>query len=196
MPLLKKEPDFFPEDFFSLSPDEYPWWVAHVASRQEKVLARFLHERSIPFYLPQAEKKKKRDGRNFTSYLPLFPGYVFIRGGRDARGQALRSNVIAAAIDVIDQETLATELGQIAELQRSGAMLVPYTEIAPGDPVKITEGVFKGYIGTVVREKGTLRLLVTISLIRQSVLVDVSRDGVAPAPDPALAAGREKTARR
>jgi transcriptional antiterminator RfaH len=180
MPLLKKEPDFHPADFFELAPDESPWWVLHVASRQEKVLARFLLERDIPFYLPQAEKKTKRNGRNFTSYIPLFPGYVFLRGSREQRATALRSNVIASTLEVHDQERLAGELRQIRDLQLSGAVLVPYEEITTGDPVKLTDGVFKGYTGTVVRERGEMRLVVSISLIRRSVLVDVSRDGVAP----------------
>jgi transcriptional antiterminator RfaH len=182
MPLLKKEPDFHPAGFFELPEDGYPWWVAHVASRQEKVLARFLLERDIPFYLPQAEKKTKRNGRNFTSYIPLFPGYVFLRGNREQRAMALRSNVIASTLEVHDQEMLARELRQIRDLQTSGAVLVPYEEITTGDPVKLTDGVFKGYTGVVVRERGEMRLVVSISLIRQSVLVDVSRDGVAPVP--------------
>ncbi len=180
MPLLKKEPDFHPSDFFDLAIDAYPWWVIHVQSRQEKVLARFCAERDIPFYLPQAEKKTKRNGRNFTSYIPLFPGYVFLRGSREQRALALRSNVIASTIEVIDQELLASELRQIRDLQTSGHALIPYEEIATGDPVKLTDGIFKGYSGVVVREKGEMRLVVSISLIRRSVLVDVSRDGVAP----------------
>jgi transcriptional antiterminator RfaH len=180
MPLLKKEPDFHPPDLFELPAEEFPWWVIHVQSRQEKVLARFCLERAIPFYLPQAEKKTKRNGRNFTSYIPLFPGYVFLRGSREQRALALRSNVIASSLEVIDQELLASELRQIRDLQTSGHALVPYEEIGAGDPVKLTDGIFKGYTGVVVRERGEMRLVVSISLIRRSVLVDVSRDGVAP----------------
>jgi len=72
MPLLKREPDVFPEDLFGSECGE-PWVVAHVRSRQEKVLARHLHSVAVPHYAPQREKKVRRAGRNFTSYLPLFP---------------------------------------------------------------------------------------------------------------------------
>ena len=57
--------------------------MAHLRSRQEKLLARYLREREIPFYLPQMEKRSRRSGRTFVSYLPLFAGYVFFRGERE-----------------------------------------------------------------------------------------------------------------
>ena len=53
MPILKREPDAFPESVFEMSD---PWWVAHLKSRQEKVLARYLRERNVPFYLPQMDR--------------------------------------------------------------------------------------------------------------------------------------------
>ncbi len=93
---------------------------------------------------------------------------------------ALRSNVIASTLEVVDQEMLAGELRQIRDLQTSGAMLGQYEEITTGDPVKLTDGVFKGYAGVVGGGQDEMRLVVSISLIRRSVLVDVSRDGVAP----------------
>src|SRR5690242_9404213 len=60
MPLLKREPDVFPETLFE-SRFEAPWVVAHVRSRQEKVLARFLAPAGIPFYAPQREKRTRRN---------------------------------------------------------------------------------------------------------------------------------------
>jgi hypothetical protein len=68
---LKREPDAFPEAIFDMTD---PWWVAHLRSRQEKVLARYLREYEIPFYLPQMQKRIRRSGRTFVSYLPLFSG--------------------------------------------------------------------------------------------------------------------------
>ena len=77
MPLLKREPDSFPAAVFELPVEASPWWVAHVRSRQEKALARFLRPLAVAFYLPQGEHRTRRAGRTFVSYLPLFPGYLF-----------------------------------------------------------------------------------------------------------------------
>lgn len=79
MPILKREADLYPDDLFERAGVGRPWWVAHVRSRQEKVLARFFRDREVSHYLPQYEKLVRRSGRRFTSYLPLFPGYVFFR---------------------------------------------------------------------------------------------------------------------
>jgi hypothetical protein len=120
MPLLPKETEIFPEGIFSL-PDAPSWRVAHVRSRQEKALSRYLLQRSVPFYLPQIERSKLRSGRRFTSWLPLFPGYVFFRGASDI---VRRSDVVATLIDVPDQQRLAAELLQIRQLLPAGAFLI------------------------------------------------------------------------
>src|SRR5882672_12357736 len=110
MPILKREPDAFPETIFEM---QDPWWVAHLRSRQEKLLARYLRDHEIPFYLPQMEKRVRRKGRTLVSYLPLFTGYVFFRGGRDEKVRAMKSNVVVSVLDPADQSEIAQELEQL-----------------------------------------------------------------------------------
>src|SRR5450756_2194774 len=179
MPLLKREPDLFPQDLFDLPVEKHPWWVAHVKSRQEKALARYLQPLGIPYYLPQREQKIRRAGRNFVSYLPLFPGYLFFRGTDDDRYAAHRSNLVAQVIDVIDQPLLDAELGRLRALQESGLPLVSHPYLEPGSAVSITEGQFRGYEGIVVRAKGQLRLVVSVSLLRTSVAIEIDREALA-----------------
>jgi transcription antitermination factor NusG len=174
MPILQKESEIYPADLFEI---EAPWQVAHVRSRQEKVLARFLATHQKPFYLPQVDRVVKRDGRTFTSHLPLFSGYVFLR--RVAGAEIIwRSNVVVSILDVPDQEQLTMELRQIRSLQERGAMLTPVSDIAAGDAVRITEGAFRDYVGTVVREKGTSQLIISVTTLRKSVAVEFPRDAV------------------
>src|SRR5581483_11317320 len=107
-----------------------PWWVAHVKSRQEKLLARHLREHGVAVYLPQMEKKTRRAGRTLISYLPLFSGYVFFRGERDARLVALKSNVVVNLLEPADQDEISAELKQLRDLQLSDAELVPHPFVA------------------------------------------------------------------
>lgn len=179
MPILKREPDAFPESIFDLSG---PWWVAHLRSRQEKLLARYLRDHQIPFYLPQMEKKIRRSGRTFISYLPLFPGYVFFRGGRDEKLRALKSNVIVNLLEPSDQAEISQELKQLHELQLSDAPLKPHPYVSAGDTVLITEGAFEGYRGVVLKEKAVTRLIVSVSFIRQSVALEIDREFIRPQP--------------
>ena len=175
MPLLPKELEIFPDSIFESAE---PWRVAHVRSRHEKLLARYLLERGVAFYLPQMEKAVLREGRRRTSHVPLFAGYVFFRGDAAARQIALRSNVVANLIEVEDQDLLARELRQIRRLQLAGASLVPVEDFDAGDAVRITEGAFAGYQGTVVRSGRGDRLLVSVSLLRKAVAVEFPRQAL------------------
>jgi len=170
MPILPREAEISSEDLFDLDPVSLPWIVAHVRSRFEKSLARHLFVEKIPFYLPQVERVK-RDGRQ-SSFLPLFAGYVFLRGLSEARRVVWRSGVEPLLIEVDDQQTLTSELRQIRALQLAGASLEPVTEFVPGGTVRITEGVFRGYSGIVVNDRGQERIIVRLSLVRRQIAVE------------------------
>jgi len=176
MPLLRKESEIHPETLFALDPASHPWWVAHVRSRREKALARYLLDRGIAFYLPQIEQRVRRSGRDFVSYLPLFSGYVFFRAPKETHDVVWRSDVIANVIAVPDQNTFDRELAQIRELQKSGATLRPHVALETGDAVRITGGAFKGYTGVVMEERGVERLIVSVSLLKKAVAVEFSRE--------------------
>jgi transcription antitermination factor NusG len=177
MPVLKREVEVFPETVFGMSGR---WWVAHVRSRQEKSLARYLLQHEIAYYLPQIEKKTKRGYRTITSYLPLFPGYLFFCGFERQTSRALRSQVVVKLLAPFDQLEFENDLRQLYELQQSNARLTLYPHLRSGDSVLITEGVFAGYQGVIVRERSEGRLIVSVSFIRQSVAVEIDRDSIRP----------------
>lgn len=177
MPILKPEPEIYPQSIFEIA---QPWCVAHVRSRQEKNFARYLRQYEIAYYLPQMEKRVRRHGHTVISYLPLFSGYVFFKGGPQEAGRAVRSHLTANLLEPLDQTELAGELMQLRHLQVTQQKLVPYPYVAAGDSVAITDGVFKGFCGVVIRERGTERLVVSVSFIRRSVAVEIGRDFIKP----------------
>jgi transcription antitermination factor NusG len=180
VPILKPEVELSPSHLFELSRTEHPWWVAWARSRQEKGLARHLAGHEVGFFLPQVKKETLRAGRTFVSSLPLFPGYLFFRGPAAARLEALRSNLIVQVLPVLDQEELQRELVSLRQLQLSGAPLVTLPFLAVGDEVEVMDGPFRGWTGKVLREKGKLRLVVSITLLRQSVAAELDREALAP----------------
>lgn len=180
MPLLKRETEIFPPDLFDLPESGFPWWIAHARSRREKSVARHLEDCGVPFYLPQREKKVRRAGRTFRSYLPLFAGYVFIRGAEKERLAALRSNMLVRILPVAAQELLGAELAQVRALQEAGASLTPCVPILRGQSVRVTEGPFSGYTGVVLQEKGRQRLIVSVTALRKAILVEFEREILAP----------------
>jgi Transcription termination factor nusG len=185
VPILKSEVALSPPDLFDL-PD-LPWRVAHVRSRREKELARLLLRLNVPFYLPLAEKQVRRAGRRFVSFLPLFPGYLFFRGDRGPLGSPAESGAarwddrLVSVLEVQDQPRLDAELRVLWRLQQSGAAFEDFPYLAPGDAVEVIEGPFEGLRGTVLREKGRTRLVVSVSFLRQSVAAELERESLAPA---------------
>jgi transcription antitermination factor NusG len=188
MPILKPEADVFPEGMFDLLAEEYPWWVAHVRSRQEKLALREARHRGIPCFLPKYEKETRKDGRKRTSFLPLFPGYLFFRGQSEVRYEMLTTNLCVRILEVTDQGALHSDLLQIRKLQLAGLPLIALPEVKAGDPVRVTEGPFAGITGVVLKEKGKARLMVSVRFIHRAVCVELPRDSVIP--EPARAARR------
>jgi len=182
VPILKPEPDLFPEDLFALSPDRFPWWVVHVRSRQEKLLARECRRRGVPFYLPLCEQRSSRDRRGRVAYVPLFTGYLFARGDLEhERLELLKTNLCLQILAVPDQEGLAADLAQVRRLQEMGVPLVPWPELTKGSTVRIAEGPFRGMTGRVTKVKGKSRFIVSVRFIHRSVSVELERDALAPA---------------
>ena len=194
MPLLGRELELFPQNGLELPEAEFPWLVAHTRSRQEKALARHLTPAGIPFFVPQYEKRVERAGRRLVSYLPLFPGYVFFRGGAPERQTALRSHLLVRILEVKDQILLGRELSQIHALRLAGAEFAPMPELAEGDPVRVVDGPFKGYTGIVLRGQTRLRLVVSISMLRQSVAVEFERSALVPTNPPLRDRGETRSA--
>ena len=186
MPLLKRGPEIFPQTIFELTETEAPWFVAHTRSRQEKALVRHLLPLRVPFFLPVRDRVVRRRGRTLSSFLPLFPGYVFLRGSSADRVAALRSNLVVRLLDVREQGVLGQELWDLRCLQLAGASLEPVHLYAPGDAVRIAEGPFRGYRGTFLHERGRLRLIVSVSILHQSIAVELDRSSVLPASDNGL----------
>jgi transcription antitermination factor NusG len=181
MPLLRREPDLSPDDVFQWSA-ERPWSVIRVRSRQEKVLARRLSNSGVGFYLPQQKKVHSGVKRVRVSYVPLFGGYIFVRGTSAQVALALRCDAAVSLVSVVDQQRLAEELQQIREVLLAGGTLVPAPDLHPGDEVTIAHGAFKGYRGIVLAERNEVRLVVSVTSLRASLIVEFGRDVLVPAP--------------
>jgi transcriptional antiterminator RfaH len=174
MPLLPPEPYLFPDGLLDDGGPALPgaWWVLHTRPRAEKALARRLLARRVPFFLPLHHRRWRARGRNLASYVPLFPGYVFLLGEGGERLVALESNLVARVLGVPDQPQLRGDLAGVYRLMASGKALQPEVP-APGTPVRIGSGALAGLEGVVLRGSGRLRLLVEVRFLHQGVCVEV-----------------------
>jgi transcriptional antiterminator RfaH len=153
--------------------DSHQWWVLHTRPRAEKTLARRFCDRSISFFLPLYQKEWRSRGRRLQSYLPLFPGYVFLHGDYQQRVTALETNLVALVLPVKDQLQLHDDLQRVFRLITTGAPITPEERLEPGDPVLIVKGPLAGLDGKVIRRGKHLKLIIEVQMLRRAVSVEV-----------------------
>jgi hypothetical protein len=73
--------------FKSGIPDPLAWWAVYTRHQHEKVIAEMLSLKGFEVFLPLYESTRRWKDRKMVLSLPLFPCYLFVRGGLDRRLQ-------------------------------------------------------------------------------------------------------------
>jgi transcription antitermination factor NusG len=192
MPILPLELDIYPESL--LTPGEEllassladadrdnRWWVLYTLARQEKQLARRLLAREIPFYCPLiVQRTRSPAGRKRRSYVPLFPGYVFLKADDELRQAAMTTRCVSRCLPVADGPALARDLLQVRRLIHCGAPLTPEARLEPGAKVRVKSGLLEGLEGVVIRRHGEQRLLVSVAFLQRGASVLLDDDRIEP----------------
>jgi transcription antitermination factor NusG len=149
------------------------WWLCRTKARQEKVVARQLLARKVPFYLPLVRKTSLTRGRPRVALLPLFAGYVFLYGSQSSRSAALQTNRVAQLLPVRQGAQLRRDLLQVSKLIAHEAPIMPYEKLAIGDPVRVKSGIFAGLEGTVIRRHGKTQLAIAVNCLQKGALLEI-----------------------
>ena len=186
MPILAREPDCYPGDLLDSlaggARDEgRGWWLVYTQARREKDLMRRLTAGKVAFYCPIVRRRgRAASGRVRESYVPLFPGYVFLYGSPDDRVTALTTNCVSSINPVSDQGQLSRELFAIRRLLASSLPIMPEERLERGMPVRVVTGPLRGQEGIVIERLGRRRLLVTVELLQRGASVDLDECDVKP----------------
>lgn len=179
MPILSKETSRHPahvlSDEYSASADDRGciWWAFFTKPRQEKSLARDLIARDIPFYLPLVKKQNLIRGRKVSSFLPLFPGYVFALTHDDGRIASLKTNRICMALPAPDSDGLRQDLIQLDQLIEADVPVTIESRLTPGQEVRVRRGALAGIQGVVVERRKKCRLLVSVQYLQCGVSLEI-----------------------
>jgi transcription antitermination factor NusG len=161
------------------------WYALYTHPRHEKVVTEQLQSKSLEAFLPTFTTESRWKDRRVRIQTPVFPGYVFTRIHLSERSKVLAVPGVArmlsynrAPAPIDDSEIDAVKLC----LERAVSLEVhPLLEV--GDRVRVRSGVLEGLEGLISRCKNTRRLIVPISLINQSVAVEVDADLLEPLGD-------------
>lgn len=178
MPILKKEIDIFPGNLLQcaelLADETRTWFCVYTISRREKDLVRKLAGSGIACYLPIVPKRYRSPaGRLRTSYVPLFPNYVFLYANSRERESCLKTNCVSGIQPIPDQDRIVLDLQAIQIAIAEGVPLTTESRIDAGQRVRVRSGPFQGYEGLVLRREGKTRLLLSINFLEQGVSMEM-----------------------
>ncbi len=73
-----------------------------------------------------------------------------------------------------------TEIEAIQNVVKSGLSYKPYPYVTVGQWVRVEQGSLCGLVGLIKQVKNEMRLIISVSLLMRSVLVEINRSWVEP----------------
>jgi len=158
------------------------WFAVQVRTRWESSAALLLSGKGYETLLPTYTVKKSWNGRMKQVNAPLFPGYVFCQFDTQKRLPIL---VTPGVISVVSQGKVPlpvdeAEIAAIRTLVSSGVPVEPWPFLEIGQKVRIESDALQGLEGILVQFKGNHRVVLSVSLLRRSVALEIDRASVRP----------------
>jgi transcriptional antiterminator RfaH len=149
------------------------WHVLHTRSRQEKALADDMTALGVACYLPLVRHVRYHGGRKAIVELPLFPGYLFLRGAAEDAYRADRTRRVAQILKVQDQQRIDWELRNLHLALGQDAPLAAYPALRKGVRVEVIGGPLRGLQGMVEDRSKRDRIILQVLMLGQAVSVEI-----------------------
>jgi transcription antitermination factor NusG len=159
-----------------------PWWALYTRHQHEKTVAEMLSSKGFDVFLPLYDSMRRWKDRNKLLSLPLFPGYVFVRGGLSRKLQVVSTPGVHMILYRGEQVAVIPD----AEIQAIRAAVDGHYRVEPhpflkcGDQVRVIRGSLEGVKGILTRKKNLIRLVLSVEMLAQSVAVEVNAADVEP----------------
>ena len=161
---------------------ELPWFALQVRARHEMGVASFLEAKGYEQFVPLYKNRRRWSDRIKVVEAPLFPGYLFCRFDPLYRLPILKTPGVMQIVGYnrIPTPIDETEIQAIQTLVGSGLPTHPWPFLTVGERVRIESGSLCGLEGIVVKLKQNHRLVVSVTLLRRSVAVEIDSALVEP----------------
>lgn len=158
------------------------WFALRVKSRSERLVATMARNKGFEEFLPVYQCRRRWSDRVKSIELPLFQGYVFCR--MDPRYRLALLTIPGALHFVgIGKIPVAIDDAEIATIQaavNSGLTTEPWPYLNVGQAVRVEEGPLAGLTGILTEARKEQRIVVSVTLLRRSVAVEIERHWVTP----------------
>lgn len=158
------------------------WYALQVRTRWENSTSLLLSGKGYQTLLPTYKVKKNWSGRFREISAPLFPGYVFCHFDAQNRLPIL---VTPGVISVVGRGKIPvpveeSEIAAIQTVVSSGLQVEPWPFLELGQKVRIEGEALQGLEGILIHFKGNHRIVLSVSLLRRSVALEIDRSCVRP----------------
>jgi transcription termination/antitermination protein NusG len=158
------------------------WYALQLRSRWESSTAALLSCKGYETFLPTYKNAKRGSTKCREVEAPLFPGYLFCRFNVWDRLPVLITPGVISVVGT-GRIPIPVEESEIEAIQRmvsTGMRVEPCSYLEVGQLVRIEDGALRGVEGVLTSFKGTRRIVVSISLLRRSVALEIDRSVVSP----------------
>jgi transcriptional antiterminator RfaH len=163
------------------------WCVVQTHVHSEAKAAAHLLRQGYDIYLPRYLKRRRHARRVENVPAPLFPRYLFVGLDQEtARWRSIQSTQGVSHLICISNEPALLPHNVIAELRRreddKGFIhLNPPPLYAPGDKIRVLDGVFGNSFGLFEGMADRDRVAILLDLLGRKVRVVLDRESVAAA---------------
>lgn len=158
------------------------WYALQLRTRWESSTAAVLSNKGYQTFLPTYQTLRRGRGRSVEVQAPLFPGYLFCRFNVFDRLPLLITPGVVAVVGngrtPIPVEN--SELEAIRKMVSTGLRIEPCPYLEVGQLIRIEDGALSGVEGILTAFRGAHRIVVSISLLRRSVALEIDRSAVCP----------------
>jgi transcription antitermination factor NusG len=156
------------------------WYALQLRARWESSTAAMLSNKGYQTFLPTYKTLKRLRDRSVEVQAPLFPGYLFCRFNVFDRLPVLITpgviTVVGSGRSPVPVDN--SELEAIRKMVSTGLRIEPCPYLEVGQVVRIEDGALCGVEGILTGFKGAHRIVVSISLLRRSVALEIDRSAV------------------
>ncbi len=159
------------------------WFALRVKSRCEKAVAAAARSKGFEEFLPLYKCRHRWSDRSKLVDEPLFPGYVFCRFHAEDKFSLLTIPRVMHLVGIgnspaalADEEILA-----IRDALRAQVSVEPWPFLETGSRVQLSNGPLMGLEGFLVQAERQHRLVLGLSILKQSIAVEIERHWMEPA---------------
>ena len=155
---------------------EASWYALYTRHQHEKMVDQVLTNKGFNTFLPLYATTHNWKDRTKALTLPLFPCYVFLKGGIDRRLHILTTPGIYGLVSIAGEPAAIPdiEIEAIRRVVESGARVETHPYLKCGNWVRVKSGPLTGIEGILLRKKNVSRLVLSVGILGTAAAIEVS----------------------